>query len=488
MRFLASLLLLVLLSACGPDGPRGPVQVVVIGEEGELEANGVRLSPAGQHLRAATAEGLVSLDATGEVIPALAERWIITDDGRSYIFRIRNAQWSDGAPITANQLRQSLRSGLSRLRGTSLGLDLAAVEDVRAMTGRVIEIRLASPMPDFLRLLAQPELGLRRGDVGAGPMLAEALEPGDGLQLTALPPQMRGLPADENWEERVRALVLRAMPAARAAQAFASGTVDLVLNGRIESLPLADTGPLSRGTIRLDGTLGLFGLVFRHDDGFLGDALRREALAMAIDRDGLIQPFNIGGWRSATWIVPLGTLGEAGPQAPRWDNLSLQQRRSLARQRVVAWEQANGEEARVRIALPEGPGSDMLFAQLEGDFNLIDVEAERVAPGAPADLELRDRLARYDSPRWYLNQFHCGLRLGLCSPEADALVAQAVEQADPLAKLQLLAEAHRELVRAEVFIPLGAPVRWSLVRGDVFGFEANQWGLHPLFPLVLPPS
>jgi oligopeptide transport system substrate-binding protein len=29
-------------------------------------------------------------------------------------------------------------------------------------------------------------------------------------------------------------------------------------------------------------------------------------------------------------------------------------------------------------------------------------------------------------------------------------------------------------------------VRWSLVRSTVRGYQANQWGLHPLFPLSQP--
>jgi ABC-type transport system substrate-binding protein len=127
-----------------------------------------------------------------------------------------------------------------------------------------------------------------------------------------------------------------------------------------------------------------------------------------------------------------------------------------------------------------------LFTQLADAWTEIGVETVRVTPGEPADLELRDTLARYASPRWFLNQFHCSLKAGLCSAEADELVRQSLVQRDAAAKERLLAEAHAALVRAEVFIPLGAPVRWSLVRSTVRGYQPNQWGLHPLFPLSQP--
>lgn len=486
MRFLFSCLLLALLGGCGPSGPDGPVQVAIIGDPGSLTEEGVRLSPAGQHLRAATIEGLVGLDETGQVIPALAERWIVTDDGLSYIFRLRNSDWPDGRQIGANDVRQSLRESIRQLRGTSLGLDLGKVSEIRAMTGRVVEIRLTSPMPDFLRLLAQPELGIARNDAGAGPMTLAFDEESGVASLTALPPERRGLPARENWEDLVRPLILRALPARAAVEAFRGGEVDLVLNGQIDSLPLADTGPLSRGAVRIDGARGLFGLIVRSNDGFLADPARREALAMSIDRDGLMQPLNIGGWQSSTWVVPVGLFGNSGPQAERWENLSLQQRREIARGRVRAWEAAQGKDAVVRIAMPPGPGSDRLFAQIAGDFGLVGVTAVQAKPGDAADLELFDRLARYESPRWYLNQLNCGLRVGLCSSEADRLVALSVSETDPVAKAQLLDAANREIASANVYIPLGAPVRWSLVRGDISGFEANVWGMHPLFPLVEP--
>ena len=162
-----------LLFACGPATDRGPIDIAVIGERDAPFEAGIRLSPAAQHLRAATHEGLVALDQSGQVVPAIAERWIVTDDGMSYIFRLRNSNWPDEEPITAPQIRRLLQDKIRSLEGTSLGLDFAKVVEVRAMTGRVIELRLSGPMPDFLRLLAQPELGLSLAGDGLGPMTME---------------------------------------------------------------------------------------------------------------------------------------------------------------------------------------------------------------------------------------------------------------------------------------------------------------------------
>ena len=476
----------ILLASCDAISESGPVEVAIIGQPDSLFDEGVRLSPAAQHVKAATTEGLVGLDPSGQVVPAIAERWIVTEDGMSYIFRLRNSAWPDGEAITAPDIRDLLRETIDQLEGTSLGLDFAKVSEIRAMTGRVIEVQLTSPMPEFLRLLAQPEMGLVKNGSGAGPMVMSRDDEAMLARLGALPPERRGLPAREDWEDNEDTITVRALEAEVALDAFSDGEVDLVLNGRLWSFPQVELGPLSRGTIQLDPAIGLFGLAFRTEEGFLEDPVLRETLSMAIDRGQLLQAFQLGGWAGSTWIVPSDLFLEVQRPENRWTGLSVEERRDIAARRVARWSGEEGEGVTVSVALPQGPGSDLLFAQLVQDWRTIGVTAVRVGEGEPADLELIDRIARYSSPRWFLNQFHCSLERGLCSPDADALVADSLSVADPIAKEQILAEAQSIMIADDIFIPLGAPVRWSLVRGAIAAYEPNPWGLHPLFPLSQP--
>ena len=50
-------------------------------------------------------EGLVRQDKEGKIEQGsgLAESWTISDDGTIYTFKLRDATWSDGVPITAAQ-------------------------------------------------------------------------------------------------------------------------------------------------------------------------------------------------------------------------------------------------------------------------------------------------------------------------------------------------------------------------------------------------
>lgn len=481
MRSLLLLASLTLLSACALRDDDGAIDVAIIGEDEELFASGLRLSYGAQHVRAATSQGLVRMEIGGEVVPAIAERWIVTDDGASYIFRIREFDLPDGTRLTAQAVRDSLRRSLSRLGGTSLGYDLAKIRDVRALTGRVIEIRLKSPMPGFLQLLAQPELGLQIDAVAMGPMTM-VREEGEGV-LNALPPEARGLPEQPDWDEDVQQVRVSAADAQTASDGFNDGRFDLVLGGRIENLPIAETGALTRGTVRLDSTIGSFGLDILNTQGFLSLSQNREALAMGIDREALIQPFNIAGWASTTRLVSPGLSDESDLLGERWTNLSEDERVATARARVTQWQAANDQPVRLRLFLPSGAGADILFEGLAGQFGQIGVELTRSEDIEQADLALRDRVARYGGTRWFLNQFNCEVSRAICSEDVDFLVQLAVESNNAEEARSYLIEAETALTAFNPHIPLGAPIRWSLVRGDIEDFVENPWNVHPLFPL-----
>jgi hypothetical protein len=377
---------------------------------------------------------------------------------------------------------------MDSLGGTALGLDLTHIREIRIMAGRVIEIRLDQPMPHLLQLLGQPELGLLHKGKGAGPMRLS--RDGTTALLTPINPQELGLPAIEKWSDRVRTLRLNSLPGEAAMQRFNRGEADLLLGGRIEDFPLTRSVGILRGTIKLDPVSGLFGLSVVSPRGFLGSPENREAIAMAIDREALVEPFGIGGWIATTRIVARGIEGDLGTIGERWEGQTLAQRRSQASGRVARWRQGggNGATVRLRVALPEGKGSDILYAGLRRDLQAIGIETVRARAGGDADLRLVDEIARYSHPTWYLNRFSCAVRRGLCDKGADGLLEQAREAPDGGSRAALLAEAEAELTAANVFIPFGAPIRWSLVRGDVIGFAANRWGWHPLMPMALLPK
>lgn len=483
-RLIAACALALLGAGCSGSGD-GTLSIVTIGNPTDPFETGTRLSPTGQTVRGATVEGLVGFDEQARVIPALADRWIVTDDGLSYDFRLRDGTWPDGSQITAQSARASLNQALASLKGTTLGADLAAITEVRIMAGRVIEVRLSRPMPNLLQLLAQPELGMVWGRRGSGPM--QLRRDGDVALLQPIAPQNRGLPGERNWAERIRTLRLQAAPAPEAVRRFNAGEADVLLGGRIESFPLARSAGISRGTIQLDPVIGLFGLVVARSGDFLAAPENRESLAMAIDRDALIAAFGVAGWTPSTRIVSPGVEGDSGLVGARWPTVSLEQRRQTAAERVARWRASRGSAPVLSLSLPQGPGSDVLFDRLRQDLAAIGVVLRRVGEGAPADLRLLDVVARYPRASWFLNQLACGAKRGMCSASADQYLVEALATSDLAEQANLLAEAEAELTSANVFVPFGPPIRWSLVRGSVTGFATNRWNVHPLMPMAMRP-
>ncbi|WP_333605174.1 ABC transporter substrate-binding protein [Novosphingobium sp.] len=495
-----AVLVIAVLAAVPLAGCRGSggatLDVAVVGASDELFKGSVKLATAGQLVRAATAEGLVAFDEQGRVVPALADRWIVTDDGQSYIFRLRDGNWANGDPITAESAKKALDIALDALDDTPLALDLSGIDEIRVMAGRVVELRLKRPMPYLLQLLAQPELGLYNDKRGAGPMALRRVR--EAARLTPIDPSRLGMPAIEDWDKRTRQIELHAQSGAEAVNAFNDGAVDLVLGGRIQDFLLTRSVGILRGTIKLDPVIGLFGLQVMNDRGFLADPANREALAMAIDREALMAPFGVGGWSPSSRIVTGGLEGDLGTIGERWGGQTMDDRRRVSATRVRAWLSGGGkagagakqtgmksaDSVALQVWLPEGQGSQVLFDHLARDFRAVGVSLSRASNAKAADLALVDDVARYPRAAWFLNRLSCRAGRGLCSQDADARVAEA-DKADSLGeRAALLAEAEAELTAANVFIPFGTPIRWSLVRGSVNGFAANAWGWHPLMPLA----
>ncbi len=495
--YFSAVLALPLLVSCG-SADDSTLAVAMIATPEELSADGLRISASAQHLRAATEAGLVARDAQGDIIPALAESWLVTDDGLSYIFRLRENRWPDDSEVTAEHVRRSLERSCMELRGTSLALDLAAIAEIRAMTGRVLELRLSTPVPDLLMLLAQPELAVRseRGSLGQmeiakPPQTRTAPDTQSNTPQTVTlrfrPPETSGLPVEEDWQKSTREITIEALDGRTAIERFYEGELDLVLGGTIGYMPLVDTGPLTRGTARVDPAIGLFGLHIQTTNGALASDTLREALAMAIDREALLSLFGVGGWLPTNRIVSPGLPNDNGFIGERWIGQTIEERRAEAQSRLAGLSDSK-DGLTLAIAMDETPGHAGLFNELAAQWALVGVTLELADDRASADIILIDRVARYADAKWFLNQFHCSLRRGLCNAEVDEMIAAALQEPDAAERSIRLAEAEAALTLDNIYIPLGQPLRWSLARGRVEPYEGNPWAFHPLPPMALIPN
>jgi ABC-type transport system substrate-binding protein len=430
------------------------------------------LSAGSQYLRSTTAQGLVSLDMQGRVVPALASRWIVTDDDLSYIFRLNKTRWNNGREVRSDDVADALRTRIAELRNGRFGSELATVDDVVSMTGKVIEIRLHAPMPNLLELLAQPEFGLLHKGVGSGPM--QAKRNGTALTLRLRNEEVNGKIALDG-----QTVSLESRGASEALARFATEKTDLILGGEFQHIPFLTANDNFGGSLMFDPTPGLFGLMIVDAGPFLSASGNREAIASAIDRPRMLSGFALGAWRETLTLAPETLRNRGDIRRPQWTSENMQARKAAARNTIAAWEAANGQVRALKISMPRGPGARILFAYLKADLAAIGLEAERLGPNQPADLRLIDRVADISSPSWYLDQMSC-LMVKLCSSKADRLVAEARLTADGEERKAMLAEAESDLQALRNFIPIANPLRWSLAREGLLGFNPNPRARHPL--------
>jgi ABC-type transport system substrate-binding protein len=461
------------LAACSKGIDNSRLRVDVITQQQEPFAIGkLPLPQESAYLRSATAQGLVAFDKQGRIIPALASRWIVTDDGMSYIFRLEKTTWNDGTEVSSDDAAVLLNMRIKELANSRFGQELAVIDRVVAMTGKVVEIRLKAPAPNLLEVLAQPEFGLVKKGSGSGPMQARKYGAAMRLQLR----ETNDIGKTTLREEQTN---LYRNSAAAALARFKTGDTDMVTGGKFQHLPLLEAANIPGGRIQFDPVPGLFGFIFANAGPFLSDRGNREAIAMAIDRPKMLSSFGVLAWQEAVTIAPEALQNRASVPRPDWAALRIKNRKARALQIINGWKSGNGSVRPLRIGLPDGTGSRILFARLQSDLAEIGLHAIRVSLSEKPDLMLIDRVADMSTPSWYLNQLSCR-NMAVCDKEADALVTQAQNSASAAQRQELLGEAEAKLQSARNFIPLGSPVRWSVTRDGLLGFVANPRGWHLL--------
>ena len=116
-------------------------------------------------------EGLTRIDSNGTPSPAIAEKIDVSEDQKTYTFRLRDAKWSNGEPVTSHDFiyawKQSLAPDypsdnaffLYRIKNAmqiKKGLIPASLLGVSAPDDKTLVVTLNTPVPFFLELLAHP--------------------------------------------------------------------------------------------------------------------------------------------------------------------------------------------------------------------------------------------------------------------------------------------------------------------------------------------
>jgi ABC-type transport system substrate-binding protein/class 3 adenylate cyclase len=420
------------------------------------------------------------------IVPALAERWEISDDGLRYVFHMREGlRWSDGEPLTARDVEFGIKRVLDPdSPGSSVAIYFVLENGqdyylgnnrdadrigVRALDERTVEFRLVAPAPYFMSVMNRPD---------GGPQPAHALERYGSAwvdpanQVVSGPFQITSRSDDELVLER-RAGAASPRPGnvgqvrffrtsiADALDPYGRDEVDMIL---VRYTPrLNDLTPgqdLNLDDARIGPATWSAYLRFDHNHPVTSNVELRRALAHAIDRDALaaVCPGNLvvanGG------IVPPALQGHTPDIAPRFDpDLARQymERSGFSGQLELAgmevwaeilpviartWEEVFGGAVQVRTwswraeeAMHGGGRPDAAYLRIAGWF-----------PG-------------YSDPEYFLRLlFQSDSRTnegGFSSAAFDELIARAQRERSDRERLELFHEADRMVVMDRVAcIPL----------------------------------
>ena len=282
-----------------------------------------------------------------EPAPALAESWEWAEDGLALTFHLRpDVTFASGNPLTAEDVRFTwLRH--KNLNGDSSGL-VAMIKDVVVVDDLTVTVTFDEPTPDFIMIastafegimdskLVKEHGGVETSDAadvdratewldqnsaGSGPFILKSWVSESEVVLEANPNYWRGGP----YFDRV---VFRHAPDKVAGfQQVQKGDIDLLLYPNLDQIDQAEADPNVR--VVLPAALNILYMNLTCDpelSGPLSDVRVRQAISLALDRDGLLEAVLSGYGNKIPSVIPIGMPGVDPAKVPERD---LEQARAL---------------------------------------------------------------------------------------------------------------------------------------------------------------
>jgi len=461
--------------------------------------------------------GLTRLDERGQVVPGVATSWTTSADGLTWTFHLRDAQWSDGTPVTADDFVFAIRRVLDpktasysaftffpflkNAQAVNAGkLPLTAV-GVEAPDPHTVVLHLSHPLP-LLPLYAAGRIMWpvprhvveRWGDqwtkpahyVGDGPYSLVSWRLGDAVVLRKNPRFWD--PGQVCYSQIVFSPSPDATTNERSVQA---GDVDI--SGAVQSnrVTFLRTTPL-RSYLRIAPQFGIYYLPFNMRDPALKDVRVRQALSMAIDRDFITQKLLRAGQQPAYSLVPRGIDGY--PDGPRtdWADWPLERRQAEARRLLAAAGYGPGRPLSLTITQFNGADALLYMPSIQADWKAIGVDAalrQEDVQVAYQDLEIHAfqvgtagwlafdpidylDIARSDTGGQNFGQY--------ANPAFDAELNAAMDSADPVQRAQHMRSAEAILLADAPVAPIYYSSSRALVNPKITGWIGNPLDTHPV--------
>jgi peptide/nickel transport system substrate-binding protein len=434
-----------------------------------------------------------------EIVCDLCESWTVSPDGKTYTFRLREAQWHDGQPVTAEDIKFSLdrivEPGAIRVR-TGVLRTFYAHQSAEVVDDKTIRVPIQFASPLFLENLASeymkmypkhvaeklsPEEAQQPGKlIGSGPWKLKEFKPHIAIEYVRNPHYFKkGLPFFDGMLFTIVRDYNRRLAAMQVGQAQTTEGPTIGSYGNEDPMRIqAET----RGKVRaiyIPEAVQTY-LVLHMNKPPFNDPRVRRAVFLVIDRQELV--------KIVRCLEPYGCFGSVGTFLPNKGGQVVESPEDLAQ--TPGWRQPKDQDIAEAKALMAAAGyansvkATLNLTNVPGGIRIGEVIAEQLRKSLGIDftLEAVDRATTVDriirgthhasldssgvillDPADYLNQ-HFLVMGGQKNPDSwshprltEIIEAQAREM-EPAKRLNLFREAVKILQQGESHV---VPLTWG---------------------------
>lgn len=536
---LSTLFVLGLLSGCGGSKEAAPTEakkevaksnIVTIANDVELSSMDTGLATDGTSFEAIASvlEGLYQLDGAGNTIPGMAVKEEISEDGKVRTFTLRDAKWSDGQPVTANDFVFAWRrlanpktaseyaymigvAGVKNAEAVMSGEKPITELGITAVDDKTLKVELDYPVPFFDQLAAFPPFYPIREDFYDKYKEQYALTPEAILSNGAF--KMTEWNQGANYtmvkndqyydadKVKIDGLNFQVVKDAQSAMvAFDQGNVDYVkLTG--EMVDQYKESP------ELINTLGgyLWYISPNQKVPGLENANLRRALALSFDKEQIAEHLLKDGSIAANFAVPVKlAVGPDGKDFRETTPSYLNVDKAKAKE---YYEKAKQELGKDKFAY------ELVFEDTEASKKVAEYlksEIETNLPGMTINLKQQPKKARlqlmqngvyelgltrwgpdYADPMTYLDMWITGASYNYgswSSKEYDKLIFDTSKgdlTGKPAERWEALKQAEKVCMDAAAILPVYQTGSAVMIKKDLTGFEFHSVGVPTIYKNIV---
>ncbi|PCH60467.1 MAG: hypothetical protein COC19_05945 [SAR86 cluster bacterium] len=469
-------------------------------------------------------EGLISINSQGEIIPAQADSWEVSDDGTIWTFKLRrNAYWSDGEAVTAAQFVRAWQLALNA-PGDRQDYQLPEIKNssaiiagelsiqalgIRALNGHSLEIILEQKNPIFLEMLfaytlvpiplhlsnildfSQRWLTIKNSVFNGAYVLSNVELGDDADELMKIT-----LVANSSYYNNSSTLIRKIN-----FTAYAGNNRLMVQDFRAGKLHIAYLGLSSsqssfilenfKGPLTQESYYGINYLLINHQISELEKAEIREAISMSIDRVEIINKILGHNAVPAYSILPPDDISGANMLKPHWHELTQEQRIAHARSTLEAAGYSSQKPLVLEVSMRRNITHERIITAIHSMLTRIHIDVKIIPTSSPIYFRSLSsgnfqagRLGwkgAFNIPQTFTQIFHSNSTYNYANwndPTYDRLFVDFGRSSDSEARKRLLNRMLQRIMDETVIIPLFYDTSITLIDEKVTGYHKNPYEAH----------